>query len=296
MTPMEIRRAAQPEVESVPCAVCGPTPTRVWLDEGRTTRYIRCCQCGTVYASPRLARAVRDRWLNETFGMGPNAFENATSRRRALAFEAAIVHRHVARGRLLDVGCDTGTFFEGFPDSDWQRFGVELSPSAASYAARTYEAKVLAGRIHELQFPDAFFDVVTMIDMLYYAEDPRAELTEVFRILKPGGLLVIEFPGQAWTLRRGRGLASLLIDGRWSRLHSDSSYLYWFTPEALQSLLARSGFDVIESHVVPSPSTSSAWRHGLATAYTAVIGLMGRLSSRALTLAPKYLLLARARR
>jgi hypothetical protein len=87
-----------------------------------------------------------------------------------------------------------------------------------------------------------------------------------------------------------------LIDGRWSRLHSDSSYLYWFTPEALQTLLARSGFDVVERHVVPGPSTSSAWRHRLAMAYTAGVRLMSCVSSRALTFAPKYVLLARARR
>jgi SAM-dependent methyltransferase len=147
-----------------------------------------------------------------------------------LALEAAIVHRHVRRGRLLDVGCDTGAFFEGFPDPEWQRFGVELSASAASYAARTYKAKVFAGRVREQQLSTAFFDVVTMIDMLYYAEDPRAELSEALRVLKPGGLLVIEFAGQAWSLQRGRGLASLLIDGRWSRLHSDSRNLYWFRP------------------------------------------------------------------
>jgi SAM-dependent methyltransferase len=293
---MEVYPRAKAEVESVLCAVCGPAPTRVWLDEGRSTRYVRCGECGTVYASPRLTRAARDRWLNETFGVGANAFDNARRRRRTLALEAAIVHRHVRRGRLLDVGCDTGAFFEGFPDPEWQRFGVELSASAASYAARTYKAKVFAGRARELQLSTAFFDVVTMIDMLYYAEDPRAELSEALRVLKPGGLLVIEFAGQAWSLQRGRGLASLLIDGRWSRLHSDSSYLYWFTPEALETLLMRSGFDVIARHVIPGPSTSRAWRRGLVTAYTAAVGLANRLSARSLTLAPKYLLLARARR
>jgi len=54
------------------------------------------------------------------------------------------------------------------------------------------------GTIHDAAFADESFDLVTMIDMLYYLDDPRADLDRVVRLLKPGGCLAIEVTGEAY--------------------------------------------------------------------------------------------------
>jgi SAM-dependent methyltransferase len=166
-----------------------------------------------------------------------------------LAQEATILKSHITSGRLLDIGCDLGDLFNWFPDPIWQRFGVELSPSAAAYARKTYDAQVFTGTVREAALPNAFFDLVTMIDMLYYVDDPRADLEEVKRIIKPGGLLAIEISGQGYQLMRSRGFLCWLLDHRWTRLNTDSSYLYWFSPKGLEKLLGNCGFRTNSTYI-----------------------------------------------
>lgn len=288
----DVQRTTACELEYVDCPVCGPAPCTTWMDDGKPTRYIRCQTCRTVYASPRAARTQRYAWLEEAFGVGAGAFRNAAGRRPALWQEAEIIKRLVRGGRMLDIGCDLGIFFERFAGPMWQRFGVEVSPSAADYAARTYAAQVFAGTSQQAAFPADYFDLVTMIDMLYHVDDPRAELQEAARILKPGGLLAIELAGQGYQLVRSRGPFCLLLEGRWTRLHTDSSHLFWFDPQGLRRLLEACGFAVVGVHVIGSPRSSSVWRNRLASAYYQLLRMGSRLSPRLLNWSPKYLMLA----
>jgi SAM-dependent methyltransferase len=236
---------------------------------------------------------VRYAWLDQAFGLGQNALQNEASRRPALEREAGLLLRHLAGGRLLDIGCDTGMLFEWFGSPAWERYGVEISPSAAVHAAQTYQAQVFSGTIAEAKYPDAYFDLVTMIDMLYYVDDPNADFEEVRRVLKPGGLLAIELAGQRYQLTRSRGLLCWLIERRWTRLQTDSAYLYWFSPGALARLLQRHGFEVIALPIITSPTQRGQLFQALTDIYFKTATWFASRSTRALTWAPKYLCLAR---
>ena len=96
-----------------------------------------------------------------------------SGRRQALRQEAEFIQGYVPSGKFLDVGCSSGDFFEFFPQPIWERYGVELSSSAAAYTAQAYTAQVFAGTLRSANWPGEFFDLVSMIDMLYYVDDPR---------------------------------------------------------------------------------------------------------------------------
>jgi SAM-dependent methyltransferase len=240
-------------LESADCPVCGPAPRRVWLDDGRRTRYVRCLGCGTVFASPRLSRTSRRAQLAETYAVGDFARRNAMGRAEALRAEAAVLRAYVDHGTIVDVGCDLGDLFAHFAGPGWRRLGVELSPSAAAWAAVTHDADVHPGDLRSAGFDSRCADLVTMLDVFCYVDDPRGELAEAARILKAGGRLAIEFPGQRWHLARSRGPLCWLLDGSWCRLRTDSPYVNWYTPRALRRLMESAGFAVEGIHVMGSP-------------------------------------------
>jgi SAM-dependent methyltransferase len=281
------------DLETVECPICGPSSTRTWLDDGKPTRYVRCATCGTVYASPRVSRARRYDWLDKRFSLSDDIFTLTSSRLPALAYEAQEIQSAIRTGRILDIGCSIGSFLNLFSPVSWERYGVELSPSAADYAIHTYALQVHTGLLATAAYPDGYFNVATIIDTLYYLDDPLADFREINRILKPDGVLAIEIPGQSFMLWRSFGLMSWLVDRCWSRLSTDSSYLFWFNPQALRRLLKKTGFEPIKWNVIPSPLNSN-WLVNLATRlHFEVISYLARPSFRTLTWSPKYLCIAR---
>lgn len=278
------------ELEYIECPVCGPSRTTVWLDDGKLTRYVRCTRCGTVFASPRLAQKARHTRTNLAWSYSPKLLSFEARRYMAQKQEAEFIQRYISRGKFLDIGCSTGGFFEFFPQPAWERYGIELSSSAAAYAAQAHAAQVITGTLCSVKWPSEFFDLVSMIDMFYYVDNPKEELSEVKRILKPNGLLAVEITGQAYMFFRSRGLIALMVEGRWSRLNSDS-HLFWFKPTGLRKLLENSGFKPIAWRILPSPIQPNHFSGFLSSAYYRLYSTLAGHSLGMLNWAPKYICL-----
>jgi SAM-dependent methyltransferase len=278
-------------IETVNCPACGPTDSSVWMKDGRSTRYIRCKSCGTIFASPRSNWASRFSWLDENFCYGDKAISNASGRQEGLRFEAEIIKKNRSSGTLLDIGCDLGDFFACFNPSEWERHGIEVSPSAAEYVRQQYPVDVFTGLLNQTNFKDNCFDVVTMLDTLYYVDHPQADFEEIFRILKPGGLLAVEITGLNYQMLRSRGLVCWVIDRQWTRLQTDSSYINWFSPKGLEILFTKTGFIIDRVIPIPSPSVSrnSIYRYA-SKIYYHQFKLWGKSSY---SWAPKYMVLGK---
>lgn len=280
------------ELERVDCPICGPSQTRAWLNDGKPTRYVICNTCRTVYASPRYIQTMRHTQTREAWAHTDDMLSVEYTRRPALQLEAELIQKYVHSGRMLDIGCSAGDFFDFFSNTEWERYGVELSPSTAASTAKRHSIPVTAGTLQDAHFASSFFDLVSMIDMFYYADDPLTDLIEAKRILKPGGVLAIEIAGQSYMFARSRGLIALLLDKTWCRLSSDS-HLYWFTPLGLSELLYKAGFQLFAWHVTPSPRHGNILIDLLTGLHYSVLRSLSKISFRSLTWAPKYLFLAR---
>lgn len=100
-----------------------------------------------------------------------------------------------ARGRTLELAIGTGLNLPFYPDGV-QLTGVDLSPAMLAVAERRarelgVDAELSVGDAHSLEFPDDRFD--TVVSTLFFSSvpDPRRAATEVLRILKPGGRLLL---------------------------------------------------------------------------------------------------------
>lgn len=107
------------------------------------------------------------------------------------------------RGRqaeVLDAGCGTGGLIRALHDFEplWLITGLDFSPVACSLARERTGAKIVEGSITQLPFADQSFDIVTNADVISQVEDPSLALSEFFRVLRPGGVLVINVAAYRW--------------------------------------------------------------------------------------------------
>jgi len=97
------------------------------------------------------------------------------------------------RPRILDVGCGTGANLQML-----SRFGVaegvDVSPEALEFCLARGLSKVRQGAAESLPFEDASFDLVTGLDVVEHLDDDVAGLTEVRRVLRPGGYALLFVP------------------------------------------------------------------------------------------------------
>ena len=93
----------------------------------------------------------------------------------------------------LDVGCGTGANFALL--SPYGRFyGSEIALEACATGSTRPGRPVVLARGEALPFADAALGLVTMFDVLEHVAAEDAFLTEVYRVLRPGGLLLLSVP------------------------------------------------------------------------------------------------------
>jgi SAM-dependent methyltransferase len=120
----------------------------------------------------------------------------------------------------------------------WDVHGVEINGEVAEFARRRYGIDIVPGTLEAVAYPAAFFDAVTMWDVLEHLHDPSATLREIHRILKPGGILVVRVPNLAsWD--------ATLFGRYWAGLDAPR-HLYVFSPTTLSNMLAQNRYAVLE--------------------------------------------------
>lgn len=100
-----------------------------------------------------------------------------------------------ARSRALELGCGAGTYVRYLSEVGHRAIGVDYAvPSLVRAVKRDpgHSGQYVAADGYELPFPAGCFDLVLCIGVLQALGEPERLLEEVARVLRPGGILVIE--------------------------------------------------------------------------------------------------------
>jgi SAM-dependent methyltransferase len=97
------------------------------------------------------------------------------------------------RARVLDAGCGSGRTMDDLMAYGDVR-GFDLNPDGVAHALGRGHTDVRVARIEEIPFADESFDLVTCLDVLEHIPDDRGGMTELLRVTRPGGHLVVTVP------------------------------------------------------------------------------------------------------
>jgi SAM-dependent methyltransferase len=98
---------------------------------------------------------------------------------------------------VLEVGCGSGMGLAYLREKAARAVGGEYTPALLEEArGHLPDTELVRLDAQELPFPDGSFDVVLMLEMIYYVPDPERALDEARRVLKPGGKLMVCLPNR----------------------------------------------------------------------------------------------------
>jgi SAM-dependent methyltransferase len=129
--------------------------------------------------------------------------------------------------KILDVGCGTGELGRHRGESGFEIHGVDGDPGAVQKARRFEHALCLDLESGALPYEDESFDAVLARDILEHLHDPNRLAHEIYRVIRPGGLLV----------------ASVVM-ARPRKVWADYTHVRGFTLSSARLLLEDAGFRV----------------------------------------------------
>lgn len=188
--------------------------------------------------------------------------------------------------RVLDAGCGGGHWTVGFALHGAEVVGVDIAPEMLRIAGQhiaeagdevAAACTLLQGSLLALPLPDASVDLAHCRCVLQFSPDPVLALTELARVLRPGGQAVICVPGAL----------SPIYAGSWKRFttptHAQTST--YLLPWELEGLLTQAGWQIVDGwatvtragtglandlHAYPIESLPRALQQAAATSWTCI--------------------------
>ncbi len=235
------------------CNLCGGIDWEPLERAGETT--VVRCRCGLVFLHPQPPGGhIQAAYVQEYY----RPWEGQGSLRSKIWKDriAQVIQCCPERGRLLDVGCGTGTFLEVARAEGWEVMGTEFS-HYATQVATTKGLSVTTGEVWESNLNAGSFDVITCWHALEHATDPARIVKECHRLLRPGGWLFLATPNVQdhifqFSYLLAKGHRPVLYEPQERELH-----LYFFSASTLRNLLTAAEFQV--AHVGFDRGAAAVW-------------------------------------
>ncbi len=253
--------------EDTPCPLCGSEenvarleaadPTSTYEPEslsGRRYRFlvVRCISCGLTYTNPRPDASCIHRFYPSDYKphRRPAQLERAT-RPQARIWERVLGRRCRERrgilpwngtGRLLDFGCGSGSYLKRMANLGWDVVGLDAAVGAVRQVQEALGLPALVGSLPHSELKPCSFEIITMWHSLEHVHEPLAVLREAYRLLVPGGKLIVAAPNMdSWAFRH--------FGPAWFGLDLPR-HLTHFTPTTLMLTLQTAGLRIEEVRAI----------------------------------------------
>jgi len=204
----------------------------------------------------RLYWSIRDAYLPRKFGkqlgVGPAWCKYLSpladlfpSLRVTLDRRILYLPTTIPGAQLLEVGCGSGQLLSRMQARGWQVEGVDFDPEAIA-AARSKGLQVGLGDLSAQNYPGGQFDTIYLGHVIEHVHEPLELLQECYRILKPGGMLVVITPNaESWGHKRFRE--------SWRGLEPPR-HLHIFSLRNLRRAIEKANFKMVRASTIATGS------------------------------------------
>ena len=147
-------------------------------------------------------------------------------------------------GLLLDVGCADGQLGEHLNCLGWKSFGIDVSPANAYAATSRGVTSSISNLGSPLPFASNRFDAVVAKEVIEHLVDTRLLVAECWRVLRPGGCLILGTPNLASLSNRFRLLFGLYPGWMDYQVEGGIGHVRYYTLQTLCLQLTSAAFRV----------------------------------------------------
>lgn len=223
------------------CPVCN-CQDRVIFIKHKNYQLLKCKMCKLIYQTPRKRNEYLDnQYINNVSSRADYyestfIFDKLTFRKRLLKV-LKLININPEGKKILDIGCNIGSFLSAAKELGFSPTGIEPNPAAAQYCKERnydiinsfFDPNVLTGK-------EGFFDIIHMGDITEHVARPLELIKSVKTFTKPGGYMLISTPN---------------IDSSIARMFQikPNEHIFYFDKESLEYLILNAGLFHIKTYI-----------------------------------------------
>lgn len=227
---------------------------------------LKCNKCGQIVSSCDDENYWRRfQPFDENHPIDRNPHAHAKRLRRVQKYAP---NRLSEKRKILDIGCNIGTFLGLAGAAGYLPIGVEPDSEAAGEGIRS-GLDIRCGYLHDLKFADSSYDIITLFEVIEHLDKPVELLGECYRILKREGFMFI-------TTGNTSSWSAKLLKEKWDYFQLKLGHISFFNSVSMRILARNTGFEVVK---IETKSVSLRGRGGSGRAeYRAAKIVAGALS------------------
>jgi 2-polyprenyl-3-methyl-5-hydroxy-6-metoxy-1,4-benzoquinol methylase len=246
--------------EFKPCPLCG-APEQIpfagctdFMVSKESYTLMRCLSCGVVYTLDPPSEEEMKRYdkLNQKLKLGESPsgligrlyfrVRNHMLRRKAKLVET---QAYRTNGSLLNYGAKTGFFSNRMERRGWKVTSVEKYHEERLFSLEMFHHRMID--IPEMEnLHDGTFDVITLWHVFEHSHDPNGLLDRLYKLLRPGGILIMACPNIQST--------DAMHYGPYWAAYDVPRHLWHFCPSSISGLALRHGFTLMHHERLPFDS------------------------------------------
>ena len=220
--------------------------------------FFRCDDCASASLDPVPSADAVAAFYPRDYTFRPAAATESTARRLLRGLEWRLFYRPqyhdrlrtIARltgltsGRVLEVGCGSGTFLRMLADRGFDPHGVEISRDDAKYAREAHGLPVTEGDLATAAADGERYDAVMLFYVVEHVTDPAELVRQAFAVLRAGGWLIAAVPVIDSTQAR-------VFGSRWSQVTEAPRHITLPSRRGLDHALRAAGFTDVRWAAMP---------------------------------------------